>query len=169
MLSPQEIKVTKASRKVEIQLIDRSPGSPMWMGGIICTFIEISSPHLTGNWHNRTHIFFKQGKRDGELDKPDGFFDDFRINHCRQRMKDFYLPCVITAQGSEFFESGFDAGWVDNICGQQAPAAIELEIEVPSLWFGLNKKFNTTVFKDIILKSVPDASDISIPNLEQSV
>ena len=132
-------------------------------------FKEVPPPALAGNVAQFPCKWFKDGERDKKLQCPIRWLLNFYLDHWRKRAVGLYLPAHLPGEFREFLKAARSALRVDDVRAQKSAATIELEIEVTPIRFGLRKKLNATVFPDLVKILRPDAANIAILHLENSV
>lgn len=61
----------------------------------------------------------------------------------------------------------FRPGVIDDVKSEHGPAAVELKIEVSTVFFRLNEKFHTAVLVNGLLKSGMNRADIIVVDTEK--
>jgi len=159
LLKPQ---IPETSGQMKIEGIHRAPGRPVGVGGRIAAFIEVRPPDIPLVRPQGAGVWPQNIKRDPENELPGPGFRHLRIDHRGHGRPYADAAPLFRGQRLPGLESRLRAGGVGNVGGQQGPAAVELEIEIPPVRTGLHEEFDTAVFIDRRLKMGMHAADIAV-------
>lgn len=159
----------KASRKVKIKFIHWRPRSPVRMRNLFGAFEKVPAPHLSVDVSELARERFKEAKWDEELQGPNCRLRHLFFNNGWQRSARLNLPPNFPWKFGKLLETARPAFRIDDVIAQKRATTIEFKIEITTIGFRLRKKLDATVFPYFVEIIRPDAPNVAILHLKNSV
>src|SRR5262249_28493296 len=151
------------------EFIHGRPRTPMGMRALVSALVEIGAPGLAGNSAEVADVMREDRERNEESQEPHCRVGNLGIDLSWKRGRCFDVLTDGRRQSCELFEAARDTLRINDVRAKESSAAVEFEIEVAMIGFGLNKEFDAAVLPNRVKISRPFAQDVTILDTEQTV
>src|SRR3990172_5928210 len=128
---------SKTTGQMKVRLVERRPRRPVWVGGLVSTFVKIGTPFLPPCRTKGADPLFQHRKRNAELQIPSGRVHDLRLDPHRHRMANGDLFAVDFWQTRKVAEPAGYPRRVDDVETKHRAATIELKVKISLTDLGL--------------------------------